>query len=1354
MIKRIAMLLAVAMVGLPIDVYALYHVQLDKNGGSGGTDSVTIGGVGDSMPHITVPTRRGYTFVGYYGTFKEVTGDPAYNPQETRCYYDENGNGVSTWRAHGGLNAEPYVLYAKWKSTSGDSGGGSSSGGGSGSGGGSSGEQHVWRQFQWKDPDTGYVWTYCTWGYSNNLVTPAPSDEVTIGYDENWPVAVSPEPTGALTIPSYLPKGKVTRIGVSAFSSCHGLTSITIPDSVTTIWDTAFAYCGLRSITIPDSVTKIGWGAFEGCLGLKSVTIPDSVKSLGDRAFYECTGLTSVTLSTTGRDSFAYCSSLTNVTLCNGVKGIAAGAFRNCSRLANVTIPDSVTGVGEGAFKSCSGLVSVTIPASVTWIGDEAFRNCSGLASVTIPGGVTSVGARAFFECSGLTNVTICNGAMGIESSAFSSCSSLMSIGIPSSVTSIGDNAFYGCGALANIYVSQGDVDRVSGLLTDSGFDVSGVNFIETIDCPVIFDPQGGTGGWASVMATYGFAMPPIIIPTRAGYAFGGYWTVAYGRGVQYYGMYGKGVRAWDKTSETTLFAKWVGPSVITFDQQGGSGGTLSVTAVYGNAMPFITVPTRNGYTFGGYYSSGSGAGTQYYNESGESALVWDRETATTLYAKWGYKVSLDQQDGEGGTSSVVAAYDGAMPTISVPNRTGYTFCGYWSGKNGEGTQYYTASGKSAHDWDKENASTLYAKWQVNQYTVTFDANGGTGGGISVTQDYGTTLVAPTVTRENYIHTGWTPDFTGTVPASNVVYVAQWCCYFAVDKNADGTITINGVNFLPDEDYEIPSVIDGSLVTCIASNAFKDCTILRSIKIPDSVATIEAGAFSGCSGLEEITLPFVGACRGNSGSSESLFGYIFGASSYTGGTQTRQYYYSSSSTYYIPSNLRIVFVTDETVLGDGAFSGCSGLTSVTIPNGVTSIGRYAFENCSGFTSVTIPNSVTSIGDFAFYGSGLTSVTIPDSVTSIGISAFYNCSGLTSVTIPDSVTSIGAAAFSGIMSIDVQASNPNYLSVNGLLLSKDGKLLVTAQHSLASATIPNSVTKIVDYAFENCSGLTNVTIPASVTSIGYWVFKNCSRLTSVTIPDSVTSIGSQAFSCCSGLTSVTIPCSVTSIGEWAFYDCSWLAKVYVSIGDVDRVKGLMTGSGFDVSGVSFIEVPHIVFVTNAEDVNVCGRYVNLGRAVGKLPAPLRAGYEFAGWWTSPDGGTQIAASTVVTGNMTCYAHWTANKYTVTFDANGGSGGKSVTQDCGTSLSAPTVTREGYAFAGWSPSVPATVPAANVTYTAQWKLNQYKVTFDANGGSGGTSVTQNYGTALSVPTVVREGYTFAGWSPDIPATGPYG
>ncbi len=211
-----------------------------------------------------------------------------------------------------------------------------------------------------------------------------------------------------------------------------------------------------------------------------------------------------------------------------------------------------------------------------------------------------------------------------------------------------------------------------------------------------------------------------------------------------------------------------------------------------------------------------------------------------------------------------------------------------------------------------------------------------------------------------------------------------------------------------------------------------------------------------------------------------------------------------------------------TSIGSSAFSGCIGLTSITIPNSVTSIGNKAFSGCIGLTSITIPESVTSIGESAFYGcSSLTSITIPESVTSIGGSAFYGCSSLTSITIPESVTSIGDGAFS-------------YCS------------------SLTSITIPNSVTSIGNNPFSGCSGLTSIVVVSGNTV--YDSRENCNAIIKTAtntlivgclntiIPNSVASIGSNAFSGCIGLTSITIPNSVTNIGGSAFYDCYCLNTI--------------------------------------------------------------------------------------------------------------------------------------------------------------------------------------------------------------------
>ena len=261
------------------------------------------------------------------------------------------------------------------------------------------------------------------------------------------------------------------------------------------------------------------------------------------------------------------------------------------------------------------------------------------------------------------------------------------------------------------------------------------------------------------------------------------------------------------------------------------------------------------------------------------------------------------------------------------------------------------------------------------------------------------------------------------------------------------------------------------------------------------------------------------------------------------------------------SSLTSVTIPDSvTSIGGSAFSGCSSLTSVTIPNSVTSIGDFAFDGCSSLTSVNIPDGVTSI-DGAFCGcSSLTSVTMPDSVTSIGEWTFYGCSSLTSVTIPDSVTSIGYRAFGGCSSITSVMIPDSVTSIE-----EDAFYCCS---SLESVAIPDSVTSIGDSAFVDCSSLTSVTIPDSVTSIGAATFYRCSSLTSVTIGNNVTSIGLVAFLGCDSLTSVNIPDSVTSIGEEAFYGCSSLTSVTIG----DSVASIGEGAFLSCDSLTSVTIP--------------------------------------------------------------------------------------------------------------------------------------------------------------------------------------
>lgn len=357
----------------------------------------------------------------------------------------------------------------------------------------------------------------------------------------------------------------------------------------------------------------------------------------------------------------------------------------------------------------------------------------------------------------------------------------------------------------------------------------------------------------------------------------------------------------------------------------------------------------------------------------------------------------------------------------------------------------------------------------------------------------------------------------------NITSTTDMTCevtYYSYDEYTNDVVIPDNVTY-QDKTYR---------VTSIGITAFSNCEELTSVTIPNSVTTIGYRAFANCTGLTEITIP---------NSVTSIGQDVFEDSGWYNNQPNGVLYLDNCCLGYKgdkPSGT-LILNDDTRLIAESAFSGCTGLTELTIPDNVITIGQYAFSGCTGLTSVTIGTSVTEIGFFAFKGcTGLTEVvynaescsdlkftncfsdgplfqklTIGDNVKTIPDYAFCQCTGLTELTIPDSVTVIGLWAFYGCS-------------------------------GLTELTIGNNVNEIGDGAFEGCRGLTELTIPGSVTSIGHRAFYGCAGLTELTIPDSVTEIGGGAFCECSGLTNLTLGSKIMTFSEKAFYGCTALKYI--------------------------------------------------------------------------------------------------------------------------------------------------------------------------------------------------------------------
>ena len=876
----------------------------------------------------------------------------------------------------------------------------------------------------------------------------SPLEYTYLSESDSYSIKCSDKSIKSIVIPLTY-KGKlVTDIGYHAFYGCTALKEILIPSSVTSIGDSAFSGCsGLTSITIPSSVTSIKDSAFFGCRGLTSVTIPTSVTRMNGTAFRDCSGLESIEVEAGNPVYYSKGNCIVEketkelVRGCNSsvipddVASIGDYAFYGCSGLTSITIPGSVTNIGDYAFYGCSGLTSITIPDSVTSIGYSAFRDCSGLTSITIPEGVTSIGNGAFSGCSGIKSVVlndyVCKNFRmpGLFPESYQT---IESVTIPKNVTYAGGYFFEDCSGLESVEVEAGNPVYYS----------KGNCVIEketkklVVGCNSSVIPDGVTiiGQWAfsGRRGLTSIEIPSSVMNIER-YAFAGcsgLTNVTIPKGVTIIN-----VSTFDGCSGLTsitipdsvtsisgyAFADCIGLTSITIPD--------SVTSIsngaFENCIGLTSITIPEGVTNIGinpYKSAFSGC-------SGIKSVVLNDYVCKNFRMPGLFPESYQTiesvtiPDSVTGIGEKAFVYCRGLTSIEIPDSV-------------------TGIGRYAF----ENCSGLTSITIPDSVTsIGSGAFYGCSGLTSVKIPSSVTNIG------NCTFYGCSGLTSVTIPSS--VTSIEYSAF----ENCSG----------------LTSIEISDSVTSIGESAFQDCRGLTSIEIPDSVTSIERYAFSGCSGIKSVVLNDY-VCKN--------FNMV---DLFPESCQTIESVTISKNVMY---------------LGVYTFGNCSGLESFEVEAG--NPVYYSKGNCIveketkklvfGCNSSVIPDDVTSIGEQAFSGrKGLSSIEIPSSVTSIGRCAFDDCSGLTSITIPDSVTSISEYAFSGCSGI--KSVVPNGYVCKSFRMAG---LFPASCRTIASIVIPEGVTIIGRFAFEYCSGLTSITIPESVTSIWDSAFGYCSGLSDI------------------------------------------------------------------------------------------------------------------------------------------------------------------------------------------------------------------------------------------------------------------
>ena len=846
--------------------------------------------------------------------------------------------------------------------------------------------------------------------------------------------------------------------------------------------------------------------------------------------------------------------------------------------------------ISEYSFWGCGNLTSIIIPNSVTTIEDEAFQYCSSLTSITIPNSMTSIGGAAFGYCSSLTSIIVlADTPPSLSSYAFNGVNQYYYLYVPcgsleayqAAVDWNGLRVRELCAGTITVTVNPAEGGSVSGTIgTFEGGQPCSI--VASANDGYAFSNWKENGIMVSNEATYNFLMSGDMVLEAN---FGTTGTIIFADDnvkticVANWDTNGDGELSYSEAASVMDFGYsfYYNSEITSFDELQYFTGLNSIgnSAFEGcNGLTSITIP--NSVTIIGNHA--------FYGCSGLTSIeIPNSVTSIEGYAFAGCSnlelMIVDTDNSvydsrndcnaiiETATNTLVAGCMGTLIPNTVTAIGAGAFSGFSSLTSIEIPNYVTVIGGYAF----EGCSSLTSISIPNSVTAIGEYAFYNCSGLTSVM-----LLADTPPALGYgAFEGVKPFFCAYVPCGllEAYQAAEGWNNMMVRELCDGTVTAT-VNFA-----------EGGTVSGMGSYAGGDtCTL---IAIPNDGFVFINWTENG----EEVYI-------------ESSYTFLA-----SGDRALVANFFSTAPIVFVDDNVKAICVANWDTDGDGELSYAEAAV-------VTDLGYSFYYNSeiTSFDELQYFTGLTSIGDHAFYGcGGLTSIEISNTVTSIGDYAFYGCGGLTSIAIPNTVTSIGWGVFlycGSLSEIVVDSSNTVYDSrdnCNAIIETATNTLVVGCM----STFIPNSVTSIGGYAFYYSSGLTSIEIPNTVTAIGGYAFIGCSGLTSITIPNSVTSIGEYAFYNCSGLTSMTVLSDTPpALGYGAFEGVNPLFCAYVPCGTLEAYQVADGWGGMRLRELCDGTVTVTVNPTEGGTVSGTGSYA--GGDTCTLIATPNDGFVFINW----------------------------------------------------------------------------------------------------------------------------------------------